>query len=262
MTTVADILNCVQDLAPAYMKESWDKIGLNCGHLNQPVTHVLVALDPFQSALEEAKEMGAQVLVTHHPLLWENGFITDGTDQGARTLFLIENGIAHINAHTNLDMAPGGVNDVLAQKLGLQNIHIIDPVGTDVQGRPYGLLRQGEVPEQSLTDFLSLVKAELGCPVLRYSSCGKPVSRVAVGGGACGSELQAAAAAGCDTFVTSDIKYNQFWDAVSLGINLIDSGHFYTENPVCTVLARKIRTTFPELVVKISEKHRDCMKFF
>ena len=85
---------------------------------------------------------------------------------------------------------------------------------------------------------------------------------VAVGGGACASELIQAAQAGCDTFVTADVKYNQFWDAQDLGVNLIDAGHFYTENPVVAVLAENLAAAFPEIPVFISKKHRDCMKFF
>ena len=120
----------------------------------------------------------------------------------------------------------------------------------------------GTVAEMSLTAFLETVKAALGCPVLRYADAGVPCRRIAVGGGACGSELELAKAAGCDTFVTADLKYNQFWDAQDVGLNLIDSGHFYTENPVCQMLAAKLRSEFPGITVKISETHHDCMKFF
>ena len=91
---------------------------------------------------------------------------------------------------------------------------------------------------------------------------GKPVRVVAVGGGSCSGELMDAFDAGCDTFVTADIKYNQFWDARALGMNLIDAGHFATENPVVAVLAEKIAAAFPGIQVKISETHRDCMKFY
>lgn len=261
MATVKDILNCVQAFAPTYMKESWDKVGLNCGHLDAPVTKVLVALDPFENACREAKEVGAQLLLTHHALIWQPGFVTDETAWGRNTLYLIENGIAHINAHTNLDCAPGGVNDTLAQTLGLTNITVVSPAGTDEDGRDYGLLRQGEVAEQSLDSFMATVKEKLGCPGLRYVSCGKPVHKVAVGGGACAGFLQQAVSAGCDTFVTADVRYNQFWDAQDLGINLIDAGHFHTENPVCAVLAETVSKAFPEITVIISKNHTDTMNY-
>ena len=262
MTTVNDILKYVESIAPAYMKESWDNVGLNCGHSDRPVHKILVALDPFDHVCQEAKETGADLLVTHHALIWKPGFITDGSVWGRNTLYLIENGIAHINAHTNLDCAPGGVNDVLADTLGLTNITVIKPGGTDENGQEWGLLHCGDVTEQSLDTFLSTVKAKLRCDGLRYVDGGKPIRKVAVGGGSCAGAMLDAVAAGCDTFVTADIRYNQFWDAHDLGLNLIDAGHFCTENPVVPVLAAKIAAAFPEITVKISESHHDCMKFY
>ncbi len=262
MATVNDIWAHIHSFAPEYMKEDWDHVGLNCGRGDRNVTKILVALDPFMDVCEEAKEMGAELIVSHHALIWTPGFVTDNDEQGRCTLFLIENNIACINAHTNLDCAPGGVNDILASQLGLENVAVIDPKGTDENGIEYGLLRHGIVPVQSLFDFLSQVKTKLGCSGVRYVDGGKPVCRVAVGGGARASEMEKAAAAGCDTFVTADVKYNQFWDAKNLGLNLIDAGHFHTENPVCQYIADQLRTAFPEITVKISEQHNDCAKFF
>lgn len=261
MTTVRDILSCIETFAPTYMKESWDHVGLNCGHLDHPVTKVLVALDPFEAVCHEAKSIGAELIVTHHALLWDPGFITDETAAGRNTLYLIENGIAHINAHTNLDCTPGGVNDILAETLGLSNIQVISPSGTDENGQSWGLLRQGEIVSQPLNQFLAHVKNKLGCEGVRYADGGKPVHRVAVGGGSCAGSMKQAFAAGCDTFVTADIRYNQFWDGADLGMNLIDAGHFYTENPVCRVLADRILHSFPEISVNISKNHRDIMKY-
>lgn len=262
MVTVKDILAFIGTVAPVYMKEEWDNVGLNCGHMNREVKTVLVALDPFEGVCREAKDVGADLLVTHHPLIWEPGFITDATAQGRNTMFLIENGIPCINAHTNLDCAPGGVNDTLAAVLGLENVKVIKPKGKDEMGREYGLLRQGTVNAQPLEDFLGHVKTSLGSKGLKFVDGGQPVRHVAVGGGACASELMDAYAAGCDTFVTSDAKYNHFWDAKDLGMNLIDAGHFYTENPVVAVLAGKIAAQFPEIRVLTAQNHDDCANFF
>ena len=262
MATVKDIFDFVSTVAPAYMKESWDNVGLNCGRMDKKVHTILVALDPFEGVCKEAAEIGADLLVTHHALLWNPGFITDETQQGRNTLFLIEHGIPCINAHTNLDCAPGGVNDTLAQVLGLKDIRVVKPAGTDENGQEYGLLRCGFADEQPLEMFLQHVKNALDCPGLRYADGGKPVHKVCVGGGACGSELMDAYKAGCDTFVTADVKYNQFWDARDLDMTIIDAGHFFTENPVVKVLADKIATAFPEIQVVISKTHTDCAKFF
>lgn len=262
MTSVKDVLTLIEQIAPPYMKESWDRVGLNCGRLDRPVEKILVALDPFREVCEEALEMEADLLVTHHALIWTPGFVTDADEQGRNALLLIENNIACINAHTNLDNAPGGVNDVLAAKLGLQNVAVIEPKGEDALGRPWGLLRSGHVDQQPLTAFLAFTKEKLGCQGLRYVDAGRPVEKVAVGGGACASEMQKAFAAGCDTFITADVRYNQFWDAQNLGINLIDAGHFHTENPVCVYLADKLREAFPDVTVSMSAWHMDCAKFF
>lgn len=261
MATVNDILAFIQQLAPQHMKAEWDTVGLNCGHADRQVRKILVALDPFDAVCEEARQIGADLLVTHHALIWEPGFITDDTSTGRRIMFLLENGIAHINAHTNLDCAPGGVNDVLAQTLGLSQVEVIDPAGKTEDGIPYGLLRCGYVEKTSLADFLQHTKDQLGTPVLRFSRGCDLVHKVAVGGGACGGAMHLAHQAGCDTFVTADVKYNQFWDARDLGMNIIDAGHFYTENPVCAKLAAALSKTFPDLVVDVSRSHTDCMEF-
>ena len=257
MTTVSDILQFVETLAPRSMKMDWDNVGLLCGSRSTPVTKVLVALDPFEHVCKEAAQWGAEVIVTHHPLIFRPlPSITDETTIGRGIRTLIKHDISAINAHTNLDQAPGGVNDVLANTLGLENVQIINPRDG------FGLLRMGQVHEQNLSDFLSTVKKNLRCEGLRYVDGGKPVRKVAVGGGACADGFREALDAGCDTFVTSDIKYNQFWDAHDLGLNLIDAGHFHTENPVVAVLAEKIACCFPEIEVKISESHWDCVKYY
>ena len=253
MATVKDILSFLETLAPASLKMEWDNVGLLCGSKNTEVTKILMALDPFEGVCKEAADIGAQLIVTHHPLIFRApNTITDETSVGRSIMFLCRHGISAVNAHTNLDVAPGGVNDVLAEKLGLQNIITLED----------GLLRTGEVSAQSLSEFLSVVKSSLGCEGLRYVYSGKPVKKVAVGGGSCASEMMDAVAAGCDTFVTADVKYNHFWDAQDLGLNLIDAGHFHTENPIVPVLAEKLQEAFPEIQVEISKTHRDCMKYY
>ena len=258
MATVADILKYIESIAPAYMAENWDNVGLLCGRREKPVSRILVALDPFRNVIEEAIEIGADCIVTHHPLIFRNPLmaVNEDTETGRLVLELMEHGIAAINAHTNLDLAPGGVNDVLAQTLGLQDIQIINPIDN------YGQLRCGTVAEQPLSAFLAIVKENLHCEGLRYVDSGKPVRKVAVGGGSCADEMQEALDAGCDTFVTADVKYNQFRTAYELGLNLIDAGHFHTENPTMPILAEKLALQFPEVSVEFSKNHTDCMKFF
>ena len=253
MATALDILQFIESIAPVELKMDWDNVGLLCGRSDKEVSTVLVALDPFPHVCEEAVEVGADLLVTHHPLIFEAmKAVTPQTTVGQAVMKLIANDITAINAHTNLDCAEGGVNDTLAQLLGLTDISVI---GSE------HLLRAGNF-EGTLPAFLEHVKAKLGCRGLRYVDGGKAVSKVAVGGGSCGSELMEVIQAGCDTFVTADVKYNQFWDAKAYGINLIDAGHYQTENPICKVLAEKIQAAFPQLQVVLAKNHRDCMKFY
>jgi putative NIF3 family GTP cyclohydrolase 1 type 2 len=120
----------------------------------------------------------------------------------------------------------------------------------------------GEVPEQPLESFLNRVKTLLGCEGLRYVNSCKAVKKVCVGGGSCGGFVSEAAKLGCDTFVTADVKYNQFRTAYELGINLIDAGHFHTENPTMPIVAEKLRKAFPGVEVIFSEKHQDVMRFY
>lgn len=147
--------------------------------------------------------------------------------------------------HTNLDAAEGGVNDVLARTLGLDGLEML----TDEKIGRVGTLKC-EIP---LVEFLPFVIKSLGCHGLRYVSCGKNVHRVAVGGGACGCYIPQAISAGCDTFVTSDLKYNDFLDTE--GINLIDAGHFPTENVICGPLAAYLQKAFPAATVSVSASH-------
>ena len=158
---VCDVLAAVERLAPPEFKMEWDNVGLLCGEKKAEVHKVLVALDPFLTVCEEAEEIGADLIVTHHPLIFTAPrSVTDGDSVGRSILFLARHCIAAINAHTNLDQAHGGVNDRLAEVLGLQNVTVLEPEGTDRQGRPWGLLRAGDRPESCLlyTSYLGGVK--------------------------------------------------------------------------------------------------------
>ena len=190
MTTVGDILDYLETLAPRSMKMDWDNVGLLCGGKSRPVTKVLVALDPFEGVCREAKEWGAELIVTHHPLIFNPlKAVTDETTLGRSIQLLCASGISAVNAHTNLDCAPGGVNDCLAAALGLRDVRVIDPQGTDEAGREWGLLRMGTVECQPLSEFLPRVKNALHCQGLRYADGGKPVHRVAVlGCPGCGAD--------------------------------------------------------------------------
>ena len=262
MTTVGEVYTLLQEKAPFEFQLDFDNAGFLVGRVDSRVNRILVALDITEPVIEEAAEQGAQLIVSHHPVIWGGAkSVTDQTVMGRKLLALIEHGISAICAHTNLDAVADGVNDALALQLGLTGIGQLHQDGVDLQGRPYGIGRTGLVPEQGLYDFAQSVKNLLGSNGLRLVDGGKPVRKVAVGGGACAGMLEDAVRKGCDTFVTSDVKYDAFLDAKALNINLIDAGHYPTENVVCPVLERWLSERFPEIAVSISQRHHEVFSY-
>ena len=249
MITVRDVEQTLFHWAPQELATSWDNVGHLVGEPDVEVRKVLVALDITENVVQEAIDCGADVIVAHHPVMncaWHPvQHVRSDDSQGRMLIAMIRNGISAICMHTNLDAADGGVNDILAEKLGLGGLELLNE---EKIGR-IGTLKS-EIP---LVDFTRFVVKSLGCNGLRYIDGGKPVHRVAVGGGACSGYIAQAIAAGCDTFVTSDLKYNDFLDTKD--INLIDAGHFPTENVVCPAVAEYLRNQFPKLEVVLSTEH-------
>lgn len=256
MTTVREIESFLYGWAPRELAESWDNVGLLVGDPEAAVERVLVALDITPQVAEEALERGCQLIVAHHPVMncaWHPVQTVRADDRQGRTLTaLLRGGVAAICMHTNLDAAEGGVNDCLAQKLGLSGTI---PLNEQKIGR-IGTL-SCEIP---LEQFLHDVVKSLSCRGLRYRDGGRPVHRVAVGGGACGEYIPQALAQDCDTFVTSDLRYNDFLD--TRGLNLIDAGHFPTENVVCPEVVHRLQKAFPAICVSKSAVHRDAVQYY
>lgn len=253
--TVQTILNYLWTLCPLSCKESWDNVGHLLGRAGQSVEKVLLSLDLTEDVANEAAAAGCQLIVTHHPAIFRDvKHIVDTDPLTVPELLCLESRIAVISMHTNLDCAPGGVNDVLAQLLGLEEISVPE------DGTTAGLVRCGMVSTCSLPEFAAFVKERLNCPGLRFVDAGKPVRKVAVGGGSCFEFSDCVIAAGCDTFVTADIKYHQFLNAAARKLNVIDAGHFETENPVMFMLQSKLREEFPDIRFVMSS-HRDSIRY-
>ncbi len=266
MTTVWEIYHFLDTKAPFALQEDWDNSGLLAGDASGEVQRVLVALDVTEQVIEEASALGAQLIVSHHPLIFRpvRQVTLSPEDLTGRKLWaLARHGISAICCHTNLDAVEGGVNTALAQALGLTHITLLEQAGTAPDGTAYGIGRVGTLAqEMEVRDFLALVQRSLHPACLRYTPGGGTVRRVAVGGGACGDMLMQAYHAGCDAFVTSDLKYNHFLDAAELGMTLVDAGHFPTENVVVPVLVQWLRKAFPALEVCPSACHREVICAF
>ena len=235
--------------APKELAADWDNVGHLVGD-NHEVKKILISLDITEKVVEEAVTLGADLIISHHPVMnctWHPvQTVNNDNSQGRAICRMIKNGISAICMHTNLDAAQGGVNDILAKTLGLKNVELLN---CEKIGRVGST--NCEIP---LVEFVSFVVKSLKCNGARYTDSGKTVHRVAVGGGACGEYISDAIAAGCDTFVTSDLKYHEFLDATQ--INLIDAGHFPTENVICEEISRRIQQAYPTTEVIISTVHR------
>lgn len=244
MTTVQNIYDFIDSIAPFSTQESWDNSGFLVGDVTKEVRKVAVCLDVTHDTLDQAAAFGADLLVSHHPVIFhpvkglrEN---TPGTESIVYSA--IQKGIAVLSAHTCWDAAEGGVNDVLATLAGLENI---EPILPDENGTP--MLRKGTlkiaVPAEEYAEVLSEV---LGT-VVRLTLPEKMIRTVAVCGGAGASFLSDLQALGVDAYITGDAKHNDFLDAIDLDIALLAAGHYETETVSMPVLMELLKQAFPDL---------------
>ena len=255
--TVQEILTFLEGFAPVELAEHWDNVGLLCGDRQQPVTAVLCALDVTEQVIEEAAARGAELVVAHHPAIFTSVSRVTTDDVTGRVLrAAIKHDIAIICMHTNADSTWGGVNDALASALFLTGV-------VNVEGGDNRMLgRVGDLPrEMQPREFAAYVKECLRAGGVRFCDGGKPIHRVAVGGGACGKMMDDAKAKGADAFVIGDCSYDLMQRAQSIGLTLVDAGHFPTENPIAAVFAEQIVGAFPQLRTMVSERHADCIQF-
>jgi len=231
-----EILEC---LAPASLAEEWDNPGLLVGESDAEIKKVLVALDATDEVIDEAVNMGADIIVTHHPMIFGSlKKVNDQTSLGRKVIKLIKNNIAHFAMHTNLDIAFGGVNDELAKVLGLENIDVLS-VSCEQDGVPNGLGRYGEIREMTLGIFALMLKEKLGLDAVRIvGDEAKKVSKVGLCTGSGISFMGDAVKKGCDVYVTSDIKYHESQKALEDGIALVDATHYGSENIVVSVISK------------------------
>ena len=264
MAKVCDILDYYDEIAPYYMKMDFDNVGHLVGFHQMEVNKALVALDITDEVIQEAIEMEAQLILSHHPLIFHPlQRVTDDDTKGKKIIQLIRHGISAICLHTNMDAANGGVNDCLMDALGAKVTGLLNPHGQHPNGSPYGISRVGRLSDPiPLVSFLSRTKEVLGCSGIRYVDGGKPVEYIACCGGAGGGDMLKAYQAGCDTYVTADLKYDHFLEAKELGLNLVDADHFCTENVVIPYLMSTLSNRFPEIEAFVSSVHHQIIQFF
>lgn len=235
MPTVSEIYDYMDSFAPFRLQCEWDNSGLNIGDFQGQVSKIAVALDITPEAVAYAAEKGAQLIVSHHPVLYHARRQVLTNDPAYA---VIRNGMSAICAHTCLDIAEGGVNDVLCRKLGFDNAVPLAQTGEAAMVRVY----EYETPV-TVADVAAQTAKKLGGAV-RYSCGQKTVRRVAVCGGEGTDFIPDVKKAGCDLFITGDCRHHNFLDAEAMGLAIIAAGHYETENPVTELLAEKLRERF------------------
>ncbi len=242
--TVRDIYAFLDSVAPFATQEDWDNSGFLVGDLEKEIRKVAVCLDVTHDTLKQANAFGADLLVSHHPVIFHPVKGLRERTPGTESIVYeaVRNDIAILSAHTCWDMAEGGVNDVLATLCGLENIEGILP---DEQGN--AMLRKGvlktPVPAEEYADIV----AETLGTLVRLTLPEKMVQTVAVCGGAGASFLPDLAGEGIDAFITGDAKHNDFLDAIDFDIALMAAGHYETETVSMPVLLELLKQEFPDL---------------
>ena len=240
--TVQQVLEEMRRIAPPELAESWDNVGLLVD-AGRPVDAILTTLDITAPVVEEAVRLGCSLIVSHHPVIFDPIKRITADDLPA---LLLKGGVSAICMHTNLDAAPGGVNDTLAELLGMRDtVPFADGCG-----------RIGTVDATTAKALAELCADTLG-PGVRYVEAGRPVLRLAEVSGAGGSYWKEALDLGADCLVTGEANHHAACDARRLGMGLVAAGHWATERPIAGVLAKRLKEAFPDIPVTVSRADTD-----
>lgn len=247
MITVKDIYAALDAAAPFAMQESYDNSGLLVGDGTETITKVLLALDITIPVVKEAATLGAQLILSHHPVIW--GGIKQ-ISSAHPVWHLIEKHITAIASHTCMDIATEGTNKMLGNALRdtLPLCENITPLHTLSGGRTLGCCCDLQQPIQQEDCILALQQA-LHCDGIRYYHDHTPIQRIAWCGGSGGDLISDAIACGADVLITGDLKHSEWCDAVNRGMGVFDCGHFFTEQPVLAQFRHILQTAFPALEI-------------
>ncbi|MCR4925148.1 MAG: Nif3-like dinuclear metal center hexameric protein [Clostridiales bacterium] len=246
MIKVSEVYDFLNELYPFDKQESWDNSGLLVGNKDNLVNKIVLALDITSQAVEQAEDMGADVIVSHHPVIFQplKTLMSDSVP-----FQLACSDISAICVHTPLDNASMGVNDALAKMLRLDNVKILN-----VKQCEMSPLRIGETQEQSAEEFATFIRTRLGGDV-RFNDCGKKIKTVAVCGGSGSCFIDDVANFEIDAFVTGDAGHHNFLDAQEKGLSLFAAGHYETEIWALKILEKKLKDKFDDIDVEIMEQY-------
>lgn len=252
---IKDILNEMNKIAPITLMQKGDNSGLLVGDPEREAKKVLAALDITNEAVDEARKKGADVIISHHPVIYDPLYSLSEKNPACRAA---KHGIFCICYHSPLDLAHGGMNDIifdiLKLPLGLLKPQsFLEEVGG---GYGYGLIC-GMKTSLSPEETARLLKSAFGCTAVRYSRGGRPIKTIAFCSGSGGSMFEDALSLGADALITGDVKHDRMIAALNEGATIFDCGHFHTENIVLPYIAKKFAEDIPDLPFEIAESSVD-----
>ena len=246
---VKDVMAVIEEFAPLALQEKWDNSGLCIGSPEDKVSSVLLGLDCTPELVDEAIACGADMIVTHHPLIFSGLKKISAEDLvGEAVVKAIRAGISVYAAHTSADKVIAGVSGAMAARLGLKDVRILDEDG---EGTGLGVV--GNLPEpMTAQDALELVKERFALKVVKSSKpVGCKIERVAMCGGSGGALIGAARAAGAQLYISGDISYHNFFTPE--GFMIMDIGHYESEIEIVDILFSLIKKNFPTFAVRITQ---------
>lgn len=249
---IQSLLSQFEHVYPLELQEEWDHSGLQWGNVTNPLTGVILSLDLTEAVIEQAEKLNCNLIITHHPTIFKPIYSLSAQDPySAMIIQSLSLGQTVYAAHTNLDVAQEGVNDVLADLMGLEDIKAF--------GEPtFG--RYGEIPPMTETQFFEKVRSVLDVDHLIIYGHSDHINKIGVAGGAGADLIQNALDLGLDALVTADVKYHEGEAAGRNGLLLVDAGHYETEFPILSLLQKKL-SDMTKVPVYIAEKYK-IRRFF
>ena len=261
MIKVNNIINEMELLAPTYLKEDFDNVGLMVGDKNKEVKKVLLALDCTLKVIEEAKKENVELIITHHPLIFKRpSSITTDTLQGKKIIELIKNDISLYSSHTNLDSVENGLNDTIVSILGFDNSKILEKNKRDDKA---GLGRSVSLKESiQLEDLISKIKKSLNINNLRVVKGKDKVNKIAIINGSGQDFIGKAVALGADCIITGDTTYHFASDYKEMEISILDVGHFASEQITFFNVMENLKEKFKDVEFITSTVEEDPFSFY
>ena len=246
-----EIIRLCRELAPEELACDWDNPGLLTGRSDREVEKILLAVDVTDEVINQAAEWGADMIISHHPLIFRGiKKVNDRDFVGRRILRLIQKDISCYAMHTNFDAAPGCMADRAAEMLGLSDTKVLEVLGSLADGKPYGIGLSGSLPEEmTLMELARRVKETFNIPhvsVFGDLDSGKKLKCAAICPGSGGSEIELVLGTGAEVYITGDISHHEGLDAAERGLAVIDAGHYGIEHIFMPIMEKYLGKVLPK----------------